>query len=129
MPITRDVNSTVKRRRLAAAVLALALIPAGTADAATKHRKPKAKKAVATKVATAKVALAPAPAPVVAAPAPATPAAPAVNSVISIGGYVFYNLTYAQAVEAYAAAVAAAPPGYVPPAVTSISVNTTVGSS
>ena len=54
------MNSTaLKRRRLAAAVLAFALIPAGTADAATKHRKPKAKKAVATKVATAKVALAP----------------------------------------------------------------------
>jgi hypothetical protein len=127
VPITRDVNSTaLKRRRLAAAVLALALLPAGTADAATKHRKPKAKKAVATKVATANVALAPSAA--VATPAPAAPAAAqTVTSVISIGGYVFYNLTYAEAVEAYAAAVAAAPAGYVPPAVTSISVNTTVG--
>ena len=46
---------------------------------------------------------------------------------ISIGGYVFYNLTYAEAVEAYAAAVAAAPAGYTPPPVTSISVDTTVG--
>ena len=46
---------------------------------------------------------------------------------ISIGGYVFYNLTYAEAVEAYQAAVAAAPPGYTPPPVTSISVTTTVG--
>ena len=46
---------------------------------------------------------------------------------ISIGGYVFYNLTYLEAVEAYFAAVAAAPPGYTPPPVTSISVDTTVG--
>ena len=54
-------------------------------------------------------------------------ATPAVTSVISIGGYVFYNLTYAEAVEAYAAAVAAAPAGYTPPAVTSVSLTTTVG--
>ena len=45
---------------------------------------------------------------------------------ISIGGYVFYNLTYAEAVEAWAAAVAAAPAGYTPPTVYSVSVNTTV---
>ena len=45
------------------------------------------------------------------------------TSVISIGGYVFYNLTYAEAVEAYAAAVAAAPAGYTPPPVTSVSVD------
>ena len=49
------------------------------------------------------------------------------TSVISIGGYVFYNLTYAEAAEAYAAAVAAAPDGYTPPPVTSVSVTTTVG--
>ena len=66
-------------------------------------------------------------APVRAAAAPAPAAAPAVNSVISIGGYVFYNLTYAEAVDAYAAAVAAAPAGYTPPPVTSVSVTTTVG--
>ena len=122
MPITRDVTSTAsQRRRLAAAVLAFALIPAGSADAATKHRKPKPKKAVSAKVVTAKVALAPA--------SPVAAPAPTVTSVISIGGYVFYNLTYTQAVDAYAAAVATAPPGYVPPAVTSISVDTTVGGS
>ena len=57
-----------------------------------------------------------------AAPAPAPPS----TSVISIGGYVFYNLTYAEAVDAYAAAVAAAPAGYTPPPVTSVSVTTTV---
>ena len=45
---------------------------------------------------------------------------------ISIGGYVFYNLTYLEAVDAWFAAVAAAPAGYTPPAVTSVSVNTTV---
>ena len=46
---------------------------------------------------------------------------------VSIGGYVFYNLTYAEALEAYAAAVAAAPAGYTPPPVTSVSVDVTVG--
>jgi hypothetical protein len=51
-----------------------------------------------------------------------------VNSVISIGGYVFYNLTYTEAVAAYQAAVAAAPAGSPPPApVTSVSATTTVG--
>ena len=64
-----------------------------------------------------------------AAPAPVATPAPAFTSVISIGGYVFYNLTYAEAVEAYTAAVAAAPAGYTPPPVTSVSVTTTVGSS
>jgi hypothetical protein len=55
-------------------------------------------------------------------------AAPApVTSVISIGGYVFYNLSYAEAVQAYQAAVAAAPAGYTPAPVTSVSVTTTVG--
>ena len=42
-----------------------------------------------------------------------------------IGGYVFYNLTYPEAVAAYEAAVASgATP---PPPVTSVSVTTTVG--
>ena len=45
---------------------------------------------------------------------------------ISIGGYVFYNLTLAEAYDAYAAAVAAAPAGYTPPPVTSVSVTSTV---
>ena len=41
------------------------------------------------------------PAAPVVTPAPAAAPAPAVTSVISIGGYVFYNLTYAEAVDAY----------------------------
>jgi hypothetical protein len=61
-----------------------------------------------------------------AAPASAATPAPSVTSVISIGGYTFYNLTYAEAVDAWYAAVAAAPAGYTPPAVYSVSVNTTV---
>ena len=60
------------------------------------------------------------------APAPVATPAPAFTSVISIGGYVFYNLTYAEAVDAYFGAVAAAPAGYTPPPVTSVSVTTTV---
>jgi hypothetical protein len=117
------------RNVIAALALTVAVVPAvaGPADAASKHRRAKAaKRAVVAKVASPKKSVAqPAPAPTSAAPA-ATPA-PAVTSVISIGGYVFYNLTYAEAVEAYAAAVAAAPPGYTPPPVTSISVDTAVG--
>jgi hypothetical protein len=60
------------------------------------------------------------------APAATTTAAAPVTSVISIGGYVFYNLTYLEAVEAWQAAVAAAPAGYTPPPVYSVSVSTTV---
>jgi hypothetical protein len=72
------------------------------------------------------VAAAPVAAPAAApAAAPTTAAAP-VTSVISIGGYVFYNMTYLEAVDAWFAAVAAAPAGYTPPAVTSLSVSTTV---
>jgi hypothetical protein len=125
------VNSPLRtlftRSRLAALALAVAIVPvaAGPADAAGKHRRHKTKRSatVPAKRTAAKPAATPAP---VAAPAPA-PAAPAVNSVISIGGYVFSNLPYAEAVEAYAAAVAAAPAGYTPPPVTSVSVTTTVG--
>ena len=45
---------------------------------------------------------------------------------IAIGGYVFYNVSYAEAVDLWYAAVAAAPAGYTPAPVTSISVDTTV---
>ena len=114
--------TTKLRTVLAGVALAAAVLPA-TAGAAPKHHRAKAKRAVATKP--QRVAAA---APTAVTPAPA-PAAPAVNSVISIGGYVFYNLTYAEAVAAYQAAVAAAPAGYKPPPVTSISVTTTVGGS
>ena len=105
-----------------AAVLVVAVVPfaasSASASAASKHHAHRSKHASAP----AKTAKAPAPATI-----PAPTAAPSVTSVISIGGYVFYNLTYAEAVAAWQAAVAAAPPGYVPPTVTSISVNTTVG--
>jgi hypothetical protein len=114
------VNSRIASLVLAVAIVPLAVAPA---DAATRHRHHKAKRAtVVTRAAPKRGAAAPAPA---AMPAPA---APAVTSVISIGGYVFYDLTYAQAVQAYQAAVAAAAPGFTPPATTSVSVTTTVGS-
>jgi hypothetical protein len=118
---------TPLRNVIAALALTVAVVPAvaGPADAASKHRRAKVtktKRVAVAKVASPKKSVAVKP---TAAPAPATTAQP--NSVISIGGYVFYNLTYAEAVEAYAAAVAAAPPGYTPPPVTSISVDTSVG--
>ena len=128
------MTTTVLNRALPAALtLAIALVPtiAGPADAASKRRKHKAKQTT-TKVVTPKRAKVKrtTPAPVATtAVGPAPVAAPTFTSVISIGGYVFYNLTYAEAVEAYAAAVAAAPAGYTPPPVTSVSVTTTVGSS
>ena len=95
---------TPLRNVIAALALTVAVAPAvaGPADAASKHRRPKAAKhTVVAKVASPKKSVA-----VTAAPAPAAAAAipaPATTSVISIGGYVFYNLTYAEAVEAYAA--------------------------
>jgi hypothetical protein len=55
-----------------------------------------------------------------------TASAAPVSSVHSIGGYVFYNVTYAEAVDLYFAAVAAAPAGYTPPPVYSVSASTTV---
>jgi hypothetical protein len=129
--VDTPLRTVVKRSRLAALVLALAVVPAtaGPADAASKHHRAKAKHAVAKKkTVTAKRAAAKPAAPAATpAPAPAPAVTPAVNSVISIGGYVFFNLTYAEAVDAYAAAVAAAPAGYTPPPVTSVSATTTVG--
>jgi hypothetical protein len=114
------LRSILKARRVAAVALAVAALPfaAGTASAASGARGHHGKRATST-------AAAATPAPAAATTAATTSAAP-VTSVISIGGYVFYNLTYAEAVEAWAAAVAAAPAGYVPPTVYSVSVNTTV---
>jgi hypothetical protein len=108
-------NPLPKLRHLGAAALTVAAVavvasPASAAGFRSHH----AKRAAA------------APAVTTAAVAPTPVAAPTVTSVISIGGYVFYNLTYAEAVDAWAAAVAAAPAGYVPPTVYSVSVNTTV---
>ncbi len=128
------MTSPVFKRALPAALtLAIALVPtvAGPADAASKRRKHKANqtttKTVAPKRATPKRTAPAATATPAVTPAPV--AAPTFTSVISIGGYVFYNLTYAEAAEAYAAAVAAAPAGYTPPPVTSVSVTTTIGST
>ena len=120
------LRNVLKRGRLAALAIAVAVVPiaAGPADAATKHRRHKAKHATTKTVTHKRAAAKPAATPV---PTAAPAATPAMTSVISIGGYVFYNLTYAEAVEAYAAAVAAAPAGYTPPPVTSVSVTTTVG--
>jgi hypothetical protein len=129
LPITRKVTTTFLQRTGLAA-LALTVAFAGSADAATKHRVTKPKRTPTAKTAKQRTAAKPV-ASVALVPAPAqaatpTPAATPVNSVISIGGYVFYGLTYAEAVAAYEAAVAAHP-GYTPPPVTSISVDTTVG--
>jgi hypothetical protein len=121
------VTTPVLKRALPAALtLAIALVPtvAGPADAASKRRKHKPKHTTAKTLAPKPKRTAPA---VTATPAPV--AAPTFTSVIAIGGYVFYNLTYAEAVAAYTAAVAAAPAGYTPPLVTSVSVTTTVGST
>ena len=101
--------------RTAAVTLVVAALgaTAGPASAATSGRWHQGKRATTTTTA--------------ATPAPAaTTAAAPVTSVISIGGYVFYNLTYLEAVEAWQAAVAAAPAGYTPPTVYSVSVSTTV---
>jgi hypothetical protein len=128
--IAADDKGVTSPLRILLAALVLAVAAAGPADAASKHPRSKAKRTAATKtVAPKRKAAKPVAAVPVATPAPtpAPVATPTVTSVISIGGYVFYNLTYAEAVDAYAAAVAAAPAGYTPPPVTSVSVDVTVG--
>jgi hypothetical protein len=104
-------------RRAAVVAIAVAAVPvlASPASAAPSGRWHQGKRTPATTAAASTTAATPAPA-----------AAPSVTSVISIGGYVFYNLTYLEAVEAWQAAVAAAPAGYTPPTVYSVSVDTTV---
>ena len=116
------LRSILKGRRVVAVALGLAVVPfaASTASAASHGRSDRGKHATHAAV-TAAPAAAAAP-----AATPAATPAPSVTSVISIGGYVFYNLTYAEAVDAWYAAVAAAPAGYTPPTVYSVSVNTTV---
>ncbi len=129
-----SLHSVLKRGHLAVLALAVAIVPvaAGPADAASKHRRHKVKRSVTKTVTPKRAAAKPTRPAAKPATPPATPpaapaAVPAVTSVISIGGYVFYNLTSLEAVDAYAAAVAAAPAGYTPPPVTSVSVTTTVG--
>ena len=118
--MNNHLSSILKSRRVAAVALAVAVVPfaASSASAASHVRGHGGKHATS-----ATVAAAPA---VTTQAAAQTAAAPSVTSVISIGGYVFYNLTYAEAVDAWYAAVAAAPAGYVPPTVYSVSVDTTV---
>jgi hypothetical protein len=75
----------------------------------------------------AAVALAVAAVPFAASTASASAQTPAkVTSVHAIGGYVFYNVSYLEAVDLWFKAVAAAPAGYTPPPVTSVSATTTV---
>src|SRR5690349_20213570 len=93
---------TAKPRHLAAVALAVVAVPfaAGTASAApVKGKRATWTKAAATSTATT-------------TPAATTTSAATVTSVHAIGGYVFYNATYLEAVELWAAAVAAAPAGY-----------------
>lgn len=127
----RVVTTLLRTGRVVVLALALAVVPAADATAKPRH---KTKRAKTTKVAkkkrqTAKRAATPVPAATPTPEPPAPVATPVVSSVISIGGYVFYNLTMAEAFDAYLAAVAAAPAGYSPPPATSISVTTTVGGS
>jgi hypothetical protein len=109
------LTSVMKPRRVAAVALALAVVPCVTSTASAA---PKSKRATWTKAAATS------------APTATTTAAvtttPTVSSVHSIGGYVFYNVTYSEAVELWFAAVAAAPAGYTPPPVYSVSATTTV---
>jgi len=113
------LSTILKPRRIAAVALAVAVLPfaASSASAASKTRSHQGKHATSVAVAAT---------PAAATTTTATTSATPVTSVISIGGYVFYNLTYAEAVDAWFAAVAAAPAGYTPPPVTSVSVSTTV---
>jgi hypothetical protein len=118
--MTNPITAILKNRRVATVALAIAVVPfaASSASAASHVRGHGGKHATSATAAAAPVVATPAAAP--------APAAPSVTSVISIGGYVFYNLTYAEAVDAWYAAVAAAPAGYTPPTVYSVSVDTTV---
>lgn len=105
-----------KARRFAAVALAVAVVPfaASTASAATTTKQ--GKRATWTKTSTT---------PATTAAATTTTQAP-VTAIHAIGGYIFVNVTYLEAVELYFKAVAAAPAGYTPPPVTSISATTTV---
>ncbi len=92
--------TTPLRTSLAALILAVALVPAGTADAASKKSKRTANKTAVVKKKRATAKKKPAkpatPAPVAAAtetPAPAPVETPTFTSVISIGGFVFHNVS------------------------------------
>lgn len=108
-----------KARRAAAVALAAAVFPFAASTASAAPVKTHGKRATWTKASTT-------PATTAAAATTTTTAAPAITAVHAIGGYVFYNVSYLEAVDLYFAAVAAAPAGYTPPPVTSISATTTV---
>ena len=110
------LSSILKARRVAAVALAVAVVPFA-AESASAAPKAKSKRASWTQPATA---------PAAAATTSAASSTEAVSSVHAIGGYVFHNVTYLEAVELYFAAVAAAPAGYTPPPVYSVSATTTV---
>ena len=117
------INHISKARRVAAVALAVAVVPfaAGTASAAPV--KTHGKRATWTKASTTPTTSA---ATTTASTTSSTTAPATVTAVHAIGGYVFYNVSYLEAVNLYFAAVAAAPAGYTPPPVTSISATTTV---
>ena len=107
--MNKPLSSIVKAVAVAAVIVPFA---ASTASAAPKASH--GKRATWTKASTAP------------APTAAPSSTPTVTAVHAIGGYVFYNVSYLEAVNLYFAAVAAAPAGYTPPPVTSVSVSTTV---
>jgi hypothetical protein len=113
--MNNSLRSILKARH--AGIAALAVVVAAAAASPASARSHHAKRVISAPSLTTQ------------ATSTAAAATPSVTSVISIGGYVFYNLTYAEAVDAWAAAVAAAPAGYVPPTVYSVSVDTTVTGS
>ena len=117
--MNNKLGSIFKARHFAAVALAVVAVPfaAGTASAAPV----KGKRATWTKAATTSSTTS-----TTTATTAATTSAPTVTSVHSIGGYVFYNVSSLEAVELWAAAVAAAPAGYTPPPIYSVSATTTV---
>ena len=119
-------NHISKARRVAAVALAVAVVPFAASTASAAPVKSQGKRATWTKASTT-----PATTAAVATTTAATPTTTpvTVTAVHAIGGYVFYNVSYLEAVDLYFAAVAAAPAGYTPPPVTSVSVTTTVGGS
>ena len=122
--MTNIFTSLASARRVAAVAIVAVAFPlaASSASAAPTGASGKGKRATWTKSSTPSAAASTS-AP---APAPAVTSTPAVTSVHSIGGYVFYNVTYLEAVDLWFAAVAAAPAGYTPPPVYSVSATTTV---
>ena len=112
------LSSILKARRVAAVALAVAVVPfAATSASAAPKAPPRASAPPGRSRPRRRLPL---------RRRPPRPPPTAVSSVHAIGGYVFYNVTYLEAVELYFAAVAAAPAGYTPPPVYSVSATTTV---